>query len=89
MKITKKTAFQDRGVWVTGRDEFDEGRDLTFTAKVFDEPSEYGIGGHGRISKLDIRLGDEIIARYDRGAWDIEAPEEAMPLLDAIKSEFN
>ena len=93
MTITKKAAFQERGVWITGREEFDEDRDLTFQAKVYEptwgpDGSEFGIES-GKIVKLEIRLGDEVIARFDRGFWDIEVPEEAMPLYAAICAEFN
>ena len=92
MTITKKKAFQERGEWIEGRMEFDEERDLTFCAKVYEadwgpDGSPYGIEG-GKISKLEIRIGSEAIARYDRG-WDIEVPEEAKPFYDAIISEFN
>ena len=38
--------------------------------KHFDEGSEWGIEG-GRISKLMIKRGGEIVCNYDRG-WDIK-----------------
>ena len=38
--------------------------------KQFDEVSEWGIEG-GRISKLMIKRGGEIVCNYDRG-WDIK-----------------
>lgn len=38
--------------------------------KQFDEDSEWGIEG-GRISKLMIKRGGEIVCNYDRG-WDIK-----------------
>jgi len=38
--------------------------------KQFDEGSEWGIDG-GRISKLMIKRGGEIVCNYDRG-WDIK-----------------
>ena len=38
--------------------------------KQFDEGSEWGIEG-GRISKLMIKRGGEIVCNYDRG-WDIK-----------------
>ena len=38
--------------------------------KKFDEGSEWGIEG-GRISKLMIKRGGEIVCNYDRG-WDIK-----------------
>lgn len=43
--------------------------DHNWVAKIFDEPSPYGIKG-GRISKLQI----EGICSYDRG-WDVEPDE--------------
>jgi hypothetical protein len=56
---------------------------FTYSAKVYGEPSEdYGIEG-GKISKLEIRLGDFPVARYDRG-WDIEPEDEASQLAYAI-----
>jgi hypothetical protein len=62
---------------------------FTYSAKVYGEPSEdYGIEG-GRISKLEIRLGDFPVARYDRG-WDIEPEtENAQLALLAILHNFN
>jgi len=46
-----------------------------YWVKHFEEPSEYGIEG-GRISKLTIKVGDQVTANYDRG-WDIEPEDEA------------
>jgi len=62
---------------------------FTYCAKVYGEQSEdYGIEG-GRISKLEIRLGDNPVARYDRG-WDIEPEtENAQLAFAAILHEFN
>jgi hypothetical protein len=40
-----------------------------FEAKVFVEPSKYGICG-GRISKLTLKIADITICNYDRG-WGI------------------
>lgn len=45
-----------------------------FWMKRYDNGSEWGIDG-GRISKLEIKRGDEIICRYDRG-WDIQPADE-------------
>jgi hypothetical protein len=40
---------------------------FTYCAKVYGEPSEdYGLEG-SKVSKLEIRLGDMPVARYDRG----------------------
>jgi len=52
-----------------------DGDEYSIEAKIFKEPSEFGING-GKISKLGIRSlgvnGQEI--SYDRG-WDIEPPK--------------
>ena len=42
----------------------------SFSAKLYDEPSKFGIEG-GKISKLDIHKDGELVMRYDRG-WDKE-----------------
>jgi hypothetical protein len=36
---------------------------------------------------LEIRVGKEIIANYDRG-WDIQVPEEAQMLYESILAYF-
>ena len=66
-----------------------ENQTFTYSAKVYGEASEdYGIDG-GKISKLEIRLGDFPVARYDRG-WDIEPEtENAQLALLAILHNFN
>lgn len=40
-----------------------------YTLKVYDESSKFGIN-HGKISKLELKQDDKIVANYDRG-WDI------------------
>ena len=87
-KISKKPAFQGLGTWIIGETDFNENEKITFCAKVFDEPSKYGIGGNGRISKLDIRLGNEVLTQYDRG-WSIEPTEEIMPIYESILESYN
>ena len=51
--------------------------------KRYEKPSKYGIDG-GCISKLTLKIGDEVVANYDRG-WDIrpknEAAETALHIL--------
>lgn len=42
--------------------------------KQYDDGSVYGIEG-GRISKLMIKCGGEIVCNYDRG-WDIKPVDE-------------
>ena len=65
-----------------------ENQTFTYCAKVYGEPSEdYGIEG-GKISKLEICLGDFPVARYDRG-WDIEPEtENAQLAVLAIMNNF-
>jgi hypothetical protein len=62
---------------------------FTYCAKVYGEPSEdYGLEG-SKVSKLEIRLGDMPVARYDRG-WDIEPEtENAQLALLAILHSLN
>lgn len=54
-----------------------------YTAKVYDEGSEYGING-GRISKLTLSIDGRVVYNYDRGE-DIppqnEAAEKALAIL--------
>ena len=44
-------------------------RAVHFQAKVYDEPSSYGICD-GRISKLQLKIYGEVVCNYDR-IWDI------------------
>ena len=65
-----------------------ENETYTYDAKHFDAPSEYGIEG-GRISKLGIRKGREVVLNYDRG-WVIEPETEGAQLaLLAICQKLN
>lgn len=59
-------------------------------AKVYDEPSEYGIE-EGRISKLYLKLDGVEVAAYDRG-WDLrpdESNQEAWIALSILINEYN
>lgn len=68
-KITKNIRIFN-GNWVEG--EIDG---FTFTAKIFQEPSHYGIQG-GRISALELKddKGEKEL-NYSRG-WDIQPKDE-------------
>ena len=81
-KRRKKTMWKKGSIKI-------ENQTFTYCAKVYGEPSEdYGIEG-GKISKLEICLGDFPVARYDRG-WDIEPEtENAQLALLAILQNFN
>ena len=50
------------------------GKGYRYWVKQYDEGSQFGIDG-GRISKLMIKRGSEVVCNYDRG-WDIEAVDE-------------
>jgi hypothetical protein len=77
---TQKT--EDKAMWNKGSIKI-ENQIFTYCAKVYGEPSEeYGIEG-GKISKLEIRLGDFPVVRYDRG-WDIEPETENAQLAVAV-----
>ena len=53
---------------------------VLYQVKVYDEGSEFGIGG-GRISKLWLGIDGQRVANYDRG-WDLEPTcEEAHAAL--------
>ena len=71
-------------------DENNEGKftNCRYWVKVYDEGSDYGINS-GKISKLMIKVGDEIICNYDRG-WDIKATTyEARFELTILLHEYN
>lgn len=99
MKVEFKD-FSDDSNWVSGL--VDDG-EYSFSAKLFDKPSEYGIrqdGFEGRVSKLFISRGDtctigfeNCICNYDRG-WDIlpknwEVFEAVMELLEDSPERFD
>ena len=57
-------------------------RGYHYWVKQYVEGSQYGIDG-GRISKLTIKRGGEIVCNYDRG-WDIEPVDEDTQMALAI-----
>lgn len=72
-----KSRRSDRN-WINGTVTIDDGSEFVFDAKVYDEPSCFGIEtdrfpGGGNISKLGVsRVGDRYspeVLTYDRG-WD-------------------
>ena len=78
-----KTQAAQFGNWTKGTTE--DGH--TFCIKHFDTGSTYGID-EGKISKLEIRKGGEILANYDRG-WDIEPADTATAAYNAILAAYN
>ena len=81
IKITSDTRKTDG--WVKGRG--DDG--ITFSAKIFDKPSKYGID-KGRISKLSICQNNEWIVNFDRG-WDVKPAPEHKPIYEAVMKLLN
>ena len=81
------TKFDNESNWVKG-----EIGKYTFSAKLFNEGSTYGIND-GRVSKLSIydekvrreksNFFASCIVNYDRG-WDIEPSEENMEVFEAV-----
>jgi len=75
--------FNNKTNWISGY--LDDDYDIyAFTAKHFDERSEFGIDG-GRVSKLSISTGNQgTIVNYDRG-WDIRpCTEEDQLVCNAV-----
>ncbi len=76
--------------WTKGTVTIPGGRKFIFEAKVFDEPSQFGIDG-GRISKLGVMTAVRrtLAFRYDRG-WDIEPRSgDHKAVLAAIMKRYN
>lgn len=67
----------------------EESKIVHWWAKVYDEPSEYGIN-EGRVSKLMIKIDGVTTLSYDRG-WDLEPDErdhETKAALSIILEEY-
>ena len=59
-----------------------------YAIKVYDKPSKFGIN-NGKISKLQLKQNDEIVANYDRG-WDIHpTTKEAEIALCILLNQHN
>ena len=58
------------------------GKGYLYWVKHYEEGSQFGIDG-GRISKLMIKRGGEIVCNYDRG-WDIKTVDEDTEFALAI-----
>lgn len=80
MNLIKNLKFGGMKMWITGNYKGYE-----YQAKVYPEPSEYGIDfgeeDDGRISKLDVSKNGRVVCCYDRG-W-VKLPIEDND-LDAV-----
>ena len=76
--ITKGDPQTD--LWLEGTVNADPA--YSFSAKVYDLGSRYGIGG-GRISKLEVRCRGVSVFHYDRG-WDIRPQTDEQKRILAI-----
>ncbi|WP_050763165.1 DUF7678 domain-containing protein [Roseobacter sp. GAI101] len=73
----------DKSLWIEGSIMTMPG--YTFHAKLYDEPSKFGIEG-GKISKLDVRKDDNLVMRYDRG-WVVDPKtQEQKEALQRIRT---
>lgn len=68
--------------WIQGKVIDLSGTEYAFEAKVYNEGSIFGIN-NGRVSKLCIRTGSNVILNYDRG-WDIKPETEHKPIYKAL-----
>jgi len=59
-----------------------------YWAKVYDEPSEYGIE-KGRISKATLRQDGKIVYNFDRGSDVPPQTEEAEMALAILLKEYS
>lgn len=78
METDRKCKKPDNNVMLWHEEQFEVGtldwprtvsKTVRYLVKVHEKGSKYGIEG-GKISKLWIEMGNEVIANYDRG-WDI------------------
>lgn len=63
-----------------------EYKGFSYCAKVYDEPSQFGIDG-GRVSKLEVRKDGKTILNYDRG-WDVKPSGDMLSLCMEIVSLY-
>ena len=84
MKVTQRTKETEFHNWVSGI----VGK-YEYQAKVFEEPSEFGIE-NGRVSKLVLRLHRCEVAQYDRG-WEsdiVPTDPDVKATVDAIVRHY-
>ena len=57
--------------------------EVHYYIKVYDEPSKYGINNWGKISKLELKINEELVAQYDR-EWVVEPTCEAAKIATIL-----
>lgn len=60
-----------------------------YCAKHFEEGSEYGIGGNGRISKLNIRKDGRELYNFERGLDFDKLDHEGRKVYEEILKMYN
>lgn len=84
IEITKGDPKKD--LWLHGKITTMDG--YRFVLKNYDQPSSHGID-QGKISKLQIRQHEKIVANYDRG-WDVKPDTpQAREALNKIMDHFD
>jgi hypothetical protein len=87
MDMSQTLVIKSRFNWINGT--IADRTDITFQAKVYAEPSEYGIGDpEGRVSKLEIRQDNKTIVHYDRGWGMNPSTADAKMACDIILAAF-
>ena len=84
--VEKKPVDSEHKLWHEGALRVYD-KSYHYWAKVYDTGSQYGIDG-GRVSKLTIKRGGEIVANFDRG-WDVAPVDEGTQLaMEIILHEY-
>ncbi len=65
------------------------GEIYSYCCKHFEEGSHFGIGGNGRISKLEIRKDGKILYNYDRGLDYDGLDESGRAVYESLLQKFN
>ena len=65
------------------------GEIYSYCVKHYEEGSHFGIGGDGRISKLEIRKNGKVLFNYDRGADYDSLDESGHAIYKIILAKYN
>jgi hypothetical protein len=63
--------------------------EYSYCMKRYETGSMYGIGGEGRISKLEIRKGNTALYRFERGLDFDRLDEGGRALYERLLAEYN